>query len=95
MKEILGEVARWRDAGIPSAIARVVDVEGSGPRAPGGQFSASQARVSARNSASSGVAPIAGEKKALEGLCSQTVSLSVANCGVCSTMGLGLGRRVA
>ena len=35
MREILAELDRWRDAGTPSAIARVVDIEGSGPRLPG------------------------------------------------------------
>jgi xanthine dehydrogenase accessory factor len=35
MKEILREVARWRVAGTPIAIARVVGVDGSGPREVG------------------------------------------------------------
>lgn len=35
MKEILGDVARWRAAGRRVAVARVVGVEGSGPRDPG------------------------------------------------------------
>ncbi len=35
MKDILDEVAAWRDAGKQVAIARVVDIEGSGPRDPG------------------------------------------------------------
>ena len=35
MKEILDDIARWQDAGQRVAIARVVDVEGSGPRLPG------------------------------------------------------------
>lgn len=35
MKEILADVDRWRAAGHRVAIARVVGIEGSGPRDPG------------------------------------------------------------
>ncbi|NIR34715.1 MAG: XdhC family protein [Actinobacteria bacterium] len=35
MKEILDDLERWRAAGHAVAIARVVDLEGSGPRLPG------------------------------------------------------------
>lgn len=35
MREILGDLDRWRKAGKQVALARVVDVEGSGPRLPG------------------------------------------------------------
>jgi len=35
VKEILDDLDRWRAAGTPAAIARVVDIEGSGPRLPG------------------------------------------------------------
>jgi xanthine dehydrogenase accessory factor len=35
MKEVLADVERWRAAGRRVAVARVVDVEGSGPRDPG------------------------------------------------------------
>jgi xanthine dehydrogenase accessory factor len=35
MKEILGDIERWRSSGRRLALARVVDVEGSGPRGPG------------------------------------------------------------
>ena len=35
MKEILPDLERWRQAGERAALARVVDLEGSGPRAPG------------------------------------------------------------
>ena len=35
MKEILDDVERWRSAGKRVAIARVVNIEGSGPRDPG------------------------------------------------------------
>lgn len=35
MREILDDLERWRSAGKRVAVARVVDVEGSGPRLPG------------------------------------------------------------
>ena len=35
MRELLDELQRWRVAGHRVAVARVVDVEGSGPRLPG------------------------------------------------------------
>jgi xanthine dehydrogenase accessory factor len=35
VKEILEDIDRWRAAGRHIAIARVVDIEGSGPRLPG------------------------------------------------------------
>jgi xanthine dehydrogenase accessory factor len=35
MKELLDDIDRWRAAGDRVAIARVVDIEGSGPRGPG------------------------------------------------------------
>jgi xanthine dehydrogenase accessory factor len=35
MKELLDDVERWRSAGLRVAVARVVDLEGSGPREPG------------------------------------------------------------
>lgn len=35
MREILTDLERWRRAGKAVAVARVVDVEGSGPRLPG------------------------------------------------------------
>ncbi len=35
MKELLDDLAAWRAAGHQAVIARVVDVEGSGPRLPG------------------------------------------------------------
>ena len=35
MKEILADLDRWRSVGAQAAVARVVDLEGSGPRAPG------------------------------------------------------------
>lgn len=35
MKEVLADVDRWRRAGLAVAVARVVGVEGSGPRDPG------------------------------------------------------------
>ncbi len=35
MKELFDDLDRWRAAGTRVAIARVVDLEGSGPRLPG------------------------------------------------------------
>lgn len=35
MREILDDLARWRAAGLRAALARVVKLEGSGPREPG------------------------------------------------------------
>ena len=35
MKELLDDIDRWQSAGQRVAIARVVDIEGSGPRPPG------------------------------------------------------------
>ncbi len=35
MREIIGDIDRWHKQGKRVALARVVDVEGSGPRLPG------------------------------------------------------------
>jgi xanthine dehydrogenase accessory factor len=35
MRELLDDIDRWRAAGKAVALARVVDIEGSGPRLPG------------------------------------------------------------
>ena len=35
MKEVLDDIERWRDGGHRVAVARVVALEGSGPRDPG------------------------------------------------------------
>ena len=35
MKDILDDIDRWRSAGKRVAVARVVNIEGSGPRDPG------------------------------------------------------------
>ncbi|MFB0901810.1 MAG: XdhC family protein [Acidimicrobiales bacterium] len=42
MKDILDEVTSWRNAGMQVAIARVVDIEGSGPRDPGAAMAVNQ-----------------------------------------------------
>jgi len=42
MKDILDEVVSWRNAGKQVAIARVVDIEGSGPRDPGAAMAVNQ-----------------------------------------------------
>ena len=41
MKELLADIDRWRSAGKRVAVARVVDVEGSGPRDPGAAMAVS------------------------------------------------------
>ena len=42
MRDVLDEVDRWRAAGKRVALARVVDVDGSGPRGPGAAMAVSQ-----------------------------------------------------
>jgi len=42
MNDLLDEIDRWRHAGERIAIARVVDVEGSGPRDPGAAMAVTQ-----------------------------------------------------
>lgn len=42
MKEILTDIDRWRAAGKRVALARVVTLEGSGPRLPGAAMAVSQ-----------------------------------------------------
>lgn len=43
MREILGDLERWRRQGRRVALARVVDVEGSGPRLPGAAMAVNEA----------------------------------------------------
>ena len=42
MKEVLSDLDRWKAQGQRVAIARVVDVEGSGPRDPGAAMAVSE-----------------------------------------------------
>jgi xanthine dehydrogenase accessory factor len=42
MKDILDDLDRWRSGGKRVAIARVVDVDGSGPRPPGAAMAVSE-----------------------------------------------------
>lgn len=42
MKEVLADIERWRAAGQRVAVARVVGVEGSGPRDPGATMAVSE-----------------------------------------------------
>lgn len=42
MRELLDDLDRWRAAGRRVAIARVVDLEGSGPRQPGAAMAVSE-----------------------------------------------------
>ena len=41
MRELLDDIDRWRAAGQRVALARVVDIEGSGPRDPGAAMAVS------------------------------------------------------
>jgi xanthine dehydrogenase accessory factor len=43
VREILDDIDRWRTKGKRVALARVVDVEGSGPRGPGAAMAVSEA----------------------------------------------------
>jgi xanthine dehydrogenase accessory factor len=43
LKEILNDLERWRGQGRRVALARVVDVEGSGPRLPGAAMAVNDA----------------------------------------------------
>jgi xanthine dehydrogenase accessory factor len=42
MKEVIGDIERWRASGLRVALARVVGVEGSGPRDPGATMAVSE-----------------------------------------------------
>ena len=42
VRELLDDIDRWRSAGKRVAVARVVDVEGSGPRGPGAAMAVSE-----------------------------------------------------
>jgi xanthine dehydrogenase accessory factor len=42
MKEVLDDIDRWRSQGKRVAVARVVGVEGSGPRLPGAAMAVSE-----------------------------------------------------
>jgi len=42
MKDILEDIDRWRSAGRRVAVARVVNLEGSGPRDPGAAMAVSE-----------------------------------------------------
>ena len=42
MKEVLNDIERWRSAGQRVAVARVVGVDGSGPRDPGATMAVNQ-----------------------------------------------------
>jgi xanthine dehydrogenase accessory factor len=42
MKDLLDDLHRWRTAGLRVAVARVVDLEGSGPRQPGAAMAVSE-----------------------------------------------------
>ena len=65
MRELLGDLAQWRKDGTRVALARVVDVEGSGPRQPGAAMAvADDGRV--RGSVSGGCVESAVGAEALD-----------------------------
>jgi xanthine dehydrogenase accessory factor len=41
VKELLADIERWRRDGVGVVVARVVDIEGSGPRLPGAAMAVS------------------------------------------------------
>lgn len=43
MKDLLDDIDRWRTDGKRIAVARVVDIEGSGPREPGAAMAVNEA----------------------------------------------------
>ena len=43
MRELFDDIDRWRNAGQRVALARVVDIEGSGPREPGAAMAVNEA----------------------------------------------------
>jgi len=43
MRDILDDLERWRSDGVSCVVARVVDIEGSGPRLPGAAMAVSAA----------------------------------------------------
>lgn len=43
MRELLDDIDRWRHDGKRVAVARVVDIEGSGPREPGAAMAVNEA----------------------------------------------------
>ena len=65
MRDLLDQLAAWRDAGVDAAIARVVDVDGSGPRQPGAAMAVS-ARGEVIGSVSGGCVESAVVAEALE-----------------------------
>ncbi len=42
MRDVLGDIERWRGSGRRVALARVIGVEGSGPRGPGAAMAVSE-----------------------------------------------------
>ena len=60
MREILDDIDRWQEQGKRVALARVVDVEGSGPRGPGAAMAVSEGGEVA-GSVTEALAVLAGE----------------------------------
>ena len=70
MKEVLADIERWRAAGQRVAVARVVDVAGSGPRDPGATMVVNEAGEVA-GSVSGGCVEAAVVAEALAVLCGE------------------------
>ncbi len=70
MKEVLADIDRWRAAGQRVAMARVVDVAGSGPRDPGATMVVNEAGEVA-GSVSGGCVEAAVVAEALAVLCGE------------------------
>src|SRR5262245_65934497 len=79
MKEVLDDIERWRAAGHRVAIARVVALDGSGPRDPGATMAVSDAGEVA-GSVSGGCVEGAAVEAALEVL-QGTRERGVVTCG--------------
>jgi xanthine dehydrogenase accessory factor len=65
MRDLLGELDRWRREGVAVALARVVDLDGSGPREPGAAMAVNE-RGEVIGSASGGCVEGAVVAEALE-----------------------------
>lgn len=68
MKELLSDIDCWRDAGLKVAIARVVSLEGSGPRDAGASMAVNE-EGEVSGSVSGGCVEGAVVTEALEVLC--------------------------
>jgi xanthine dehydrogenase accessory factor len=65
VKEIMDDIDRWRADGLAVALARVVDIDGSGPRLPGAAMAVNE-RAEVAGSVSGGCVEGAVVTEALE-----------------------------